>query len=1226
MCYRRLEDESVCPSPRKAIRVLGMGLGILMLSLPLFPQGNAGRILGAITDQSGGVIVGSTVTIIDTQRGTTRIVRTDESGLYAAPNLLPSTYSVRAEAKGFKTIERPNLLLEVSQEIRVDLALQPGDQTQTVVVTSEAPMLETTNATLGGALSNQTINDLPLNGRNFTNLLTLRPGVTIYPGGGALTQSTDGIRAHDNVYLVDGVNNTDPYWGESIMNGSLAGGDASTILPIDAIDEFKTETNPPAEYGWKPGAIVNIGIKSGTNTLHGTAYAYGRDGTWDARNYFNVAPAPRTPLDLEQFGATIGGPVKKDKLFYFLSYEDQRYSVGNPTQHTLPITAATGGDATTNLQLGCQAALAPGGGGVAALSAQLAGLEPSTCAPLSNYPGLFPVNNGPSLVTKTLLGNHNQIDSGLVKVDYHVNEHHSLNGMYFISEGGGLLFDSPPIEVAPEWALSQYQRSQTGSASWTWTPNSTWVNEARVGYAHDYLFFVSEDHNDNPANYSFRGNTYHLYTGQKNPVYFGLPQIAIQGFNFQFGNQFPKIVGPDGVLQLLDHVSYLRGKHAFKFGGEILSNQSTNDPTGIVKGPVRFGNLMSFFNGVPNFAALAAGNLSRHFSDWGYAAFLQDDWRVAPSLTLNFGIRYEITTVFKESHNQLGNFDPNRGLLQVGKQIQSPFNGDHNNFAPRLGLAWDVRGNGKTVIRAGGGVIYEQLTFDVFNEVGEIGLRDVPTGVQLYVGGAQQPSPGNIAVSIISYSGSELQGTTTPGQVAYDWIHNGPTVPLYQAAPSCGDGNPVAGVIPTPQPCSVLGITRGFRTPYVTNWTLDLQHAITDKLSLEVGYVGNHGTKLSGITDINQPPFVNGISPGWGSPTTVGSPAYNCLQSAPAYGNCISPGNLALVSAAETASRPFNNKFPYLQYIDVLSNLDTSNYNALQAILTQRPSHGLSLTAGYTYGHSLDDASDSFGNVFHIPVNNANPRSLYGSGDYDIRHRFTLTTTYALPGKKSPAQILEGWSLNSIVTVQSGLPWGVNDATNDFSGSGEVGQIVASTPGQGEQWDLVGNPSDFTTIHGLTNTNGGIGGVPFFNGSAVPAACTRASTALGPLAVASLTNSGCFALGNSVMVPPPYGSYGMTGRNIFRDAGFRDWDFSVSKDWKFKERLTAQLRAEFFNVLNHPSFANPYGGAGGGAVSHDPSLGAGFGCGCVTPDVGGANPVLGVGGSRAIQLGLKLIF
>jgi hypothetical protein len=1223
MYFRTFANGWVCLSVRKSIRVLGTILAALLLPLPLLSQGNSGRILGAITDQSGGVIAGATVTITDTQRGASRTLTTDESGLYAAPNLLPGTYSVRAEAKGFQTIERSGLLLEVGRDLRIDFAVQPGSQSQTVIVTGEAPMVETTNATLGGALSNQTINDLPLNGRNFENLLTLRPGVMIYPGGGVSTQSTNGLRAHVNSYMVDGVNTNEPYsGGRSIMNGALAAGDAATILPIDAIDEFKSETNPPAEYGWKPGAIVNVGIKSGTNSIHGTAYAYGRDDSFDARNYFNPAPAPTTPIALEQFGATMGGPIRKDKLFYFLSYEDQRYSVGSPVQHRLPITAAAGGDPTTNLQLACQAALAPGGGGVAALSAQLAGLNPATCAPLSNYPGLFPVNNGPSIAANTNLSSNNQIDAGVVKADYHINGHHSLNGMYFISPGGGVFVDSPGNDVAQEWLTTQYERVQVGSVNWTWTPNSTWVNEARVGYAHNYLYYTSADHTQDPANYTFRGSTYHLYTGVTNPLYFGLGQITVQGFGFQLGNQWPKTIGPDSVLQILDHVSYLRGKHAFRFGGEILSNRSTNLVTGVVKGPIRFGDLPSFFNGIPNQAQLAVGNLLRNFSDWGYAAFFQDDWRVTPNLTLNLGLRYEITTVLKESHNLMGNFDPNQGFVQVGKQIQSPFNGDHNGFAPRLGLAWDVRGNGKTVIRAGGGIIYEQLSFDVLNEQQELGLRSVPTGASLYVGGVQLPSPGNVADSDVAYSGSSLQGTATPGQVAYDWIHNGSGTPLYQAAPRCGDGNPVAGVIPTPQPCSVVEVARNLRTPYVTNWMLEIQRAITKNLALELGYVGNHGSKLISFTDINQPPF-NGVSPGWGLPTTVGSPAYNCIQSAPAYNNCTSPGNLALVSAAETAARPFHSKFPYLQYINLISNLDRSNYNSLQAILTQRISHGLSFVAGYTYGHGLDDASDETSVAALVPLNSQTPGRLYGNSDFDIRHRFTLTTTYALPEIKSPGQILQGWSFNSVVTLQTGLPWGVSDGSNDFSGTGEIFQAVHS---QNEQWDFFGNPADFTTVHGLTKYNGGVGGVPFFSGSAIPAACTSASAGLGSLALASLTNSGCYVLGNSVLVPPPYGSYGTMGRNIFRDSGFRDWDFSVTKDWKFKERLTAQFRAEFFNFLNHPIFANPYGGLSGGSGLRDPSSGAGFGCGCVTPDVGAANPVLGTGGNRAMQLGLKLIF
>jgi len=288
-----------CFDFRKTVPVLTACLAVLLASIPLFSQGNAGRILGAVNDQSGGAVVGATVTVSDLQRGTTRTLTADETGAYNAPNLLPGTYKVRADFKGFKSTERQNIALEVGQELRVDLTLQPGEQTQVITVNEALPLVETTNAELGGTLSNQTINDFPLNGRNLMNLLQLRPGVTIYPGGSAMTQSTNGLRAHDNVYLVDGINNSQVFNGQSVMNNVMAAGDAGTILSIDAIEEFKTQQNPRAEYGWKPGAIVNVGIKSGTNSIHGTAYAYGREDAWDARNYFNSAPQQKSPLALE---------------------------------------------------------------------------------------------------------------------------------------------------------------------------------------------------------------------------------------------------------------------------------------------------------------------------------------------------------------------------------------------------------------------------------------------------------------------------------------------------------------------------------------------------------------------------------------------------------------------------------------------------------------------------------------------------------------------------------------------------------------------------------------------------------------------------------------------------------------------------------------------------------------------------------------------------------------
>src|SRR5579872_6255945 len=267
--------------------VISLAVALLLGCLQSFAQGSAGRVLGTVTDQSGGAVVGATVTILDTQRNITRTLMTDNAGEYNAPNLLPGSYTVSASFQGFKTAERSNITLEVNQELRVDLTLQPGEQTQKVTVTGELPLVDTTNSVVGGTIQNNVINDLPLNGRNFTNLLVLRPGTVKYAGGSGWTQSTNGLRPHDQNYMVDGIDSNDPWMAQSVMNAVMAAGDAGTMLPIDSIDEFRTEQNPQAEYGWKPGGVINVGLKSGSNNIHGTAYAYGRDNAWDARDFFN---------------------------------------------------------------------------------------------------------------------------------------------------------------------------------------------------------------------------------------------------------------------------------------------------------------------------------------------------------------------------------------------------------------------------------------------------------------------------------------------------------------------------------------------------------------------------------------------------------------------------------------------------------------------------------------------------------------------------------------------------------------------------------------------------------------------------------------------------------------------------------------------------------------------------------------------------------------------------
>ena len=1226
---------------------------LLLAAAPLFSQGSAGRISGAVTDQTGAVLAGATVTVLDVDRGIPRTLTTDQSGEYVAPSLLPGKYSVRAEFKGFKTVDRQNIVLEVNQDVRVDLSLQPGDQTQTITVTEELPLVETTNATLGGTITNATINELPMMGRSYQNLLTLRPGMMIYPGGGGWTMSTNGSRPEENQFILEGLTNDNPLQGLTIINGPGVAGDAATLMPLDAIQEVRIEENPKAEYGGKPGAVVNVGIKSGTNNLHGTAYAFGRDTSFDAHNFFDAPGQPKRPVGLEQYGATVGGPIKKDKLFFFLGYEAENYSVGNRFFANVPEdvsqASSPGGPDTSNSLVDALNDLVTSGTPVSTLSLNLAGCP--TALPAAGSPswtngtykctgGLYPANNTNSPTIAQGFPSSFRSDNGVLKIDYHINDKNTLSGMYF--QSAGLITAEDVVYLEPQWLSVQQNRPIVVGVNWNYIPSSQWVNSARFGFVRMNRESQQVDSNVSPTTYGI--NTGVTVTGS-------LPIIRVKGFNALGGSPgWPYKFGPDTVFQGVDYASYLHGNHAFKFGIDVRRNLADPDQFGAAKGAINFraGNgLEDFLSGVPTLATIQSGNPARQLSQWDFAGSFQDDWRVTPRLTVNAGLRYDYATPMAEANNLLGGFDPNLGMVQVGTSaLPSLYKGDHKDFAPRLGLAWDIFGNGKTVIRAGGGIIFNALlpmqTFtgvagNAVNVTG--GVATVPTGATIVVGGVSTPGSGSIAVATVSIPGG------TGSAISTNWLNNSPTTPIFSGANTveCSDGNP----------CSLAVIDPNFRTPYVSTWTLGVQHALTNNLSVDIAYVGNHGTKLNGIRDINQPPVGAGF-PGAGSLSVNGSPismgeiawcnSNNILAAAsiPTYqGNAITCTGADVDPGLVQLASPFNNKFPYLGPILVLSNLYHSNYNGLQATLQQRTAHGLSFLASYTYSHSLDDDSYNIGQF--LPQDSTNPALEYASSDFDIAHRFTFSVTYAIPGKKAPGQMLEGWELNSVVTIQTGQPWYGNDQSNNTSGTNE----------NTDRWDFFGNTADFksgnssvpfctgtSTTDGVctqTNPSNLISGTP----ATLPAAqsqtyfsnCLAAAAKVDGGPVGSVYNEmvgglGCYAQGNSVLVPASLGAFGTSGRNIWRDSGIRNLDLSVTKSWKFQERLTAQFRAEFFNVFNHPNFTNPYGASSGFGIGAegDPSQQPIFGCGCATPDQAAGNPVLGSGGNRAIQLGLKLLF
>jgi hypothetical protein len=1194
---------------RKMVVLLGGVLGVLLLCLPLFSQGSFGRILGTVTDQSGGVISGATVTVMDTDRGVTKSFVTNDAGEYNAPTLNPGSYKVRVESKGFKTFERQSIVLEVGREIRIDAALLPGAVSDTITITEAAPLVETTNAVLGGTINNADLNDMPLNGRNYQNLVSLRPGVALQPGGGPWTQSTNGIRPDETVWMVDGVINTNMYDARPILNMPSPFSDGATILPVDAIQEFNTEITPKAEYGWKPGAVVNVGVKSGTNQFHGDAYGFYRSAAWDARNLFNptIESAPetcaptatpaacaKTPVQLKQFGGVLGGPVKKDKLFFFTGYEGLRSLIGNAiVTGGVPETISTG--SAKKSMVDAIMALQTAGVAVSPVSLALAGCPTGTLTTASVCTGGFWPNNPTSNTAFiSTFPNTNVTDNGIAKLDYHINSKHSLNGMLFIGNYTGDGMDHPFVNQI--FRDTNLDRTYTVGADWVWAANSRLVNDVRFGYDRVRFNFLTDD-----GTKLADGTGFPINTGVTQ--FPGLPNINLSGFE-KLGSWHNRPQHwANHYFDIQDNVSYLMGKHTLRFGGEFTNINVTNAIPDTGRGLIAFKGsqqnaalgttcgtvakpkscpLVDFFAGSPSGGNLLSGNAEREETWKSVAGFLQDDWRFSSKLTLNLGVRYSYVTPIHEVNGLWGNFDPTKGMVQQpsGGTLYSP---DHKDFSPRLGFAWDINGKGTTVVRGGYSINYSFITAVTFlNQNGftapgatSVSVAAVPTGANI-ITTTGSGTPGAVTSTTPGGGSINLQSAAlSAGQISW----NAPPV-FGPATAQCGDGLlSQDGVTKDPGPCNIMAIDPNLTTPYIMSYSLGVQHSFGNNLSWEIGYVGNRGSRLTGFTDVNQAD-ANGV-------------------------------------------RPFGAAFPYLQWIIRNTNDGHSNYNSLQTSLTKRISHGLSFIAGYTFAHGLD--TGTLNRTGYLPQDSTNVQGEYGNSDFDIRHRFTFTVTYAIPGIHGFGQLLEGWKLNSIINYQTAQPWQANDFGNDFRG----GDFT-------DRWNINGNPADFrsgpnaitfctdASSTGCQQTSGVSGQTTLIDGSTMFPKCTAAAAS-----PANLAADGCFVSGDSVITPPANGTFGNIGRNIFRDSGFKNVDFSVFKTFSWKERYSAQFRVEIFNLFNHPISANPYGGANGYGVGNDFSTvggGGGFGCGCATADVAAGSPQIGSGGARGMQLGLKLAF
>jgi len=1171
----------------KTSRRRGVGVALVcaaMVALALCaPAGRAqtfrGTILGTVTDSSGAAIVNAKVTIRNVDTGVERSTETTADGGYIVPELPVGTYDITAEMAGFQKTKVTGVTVVVAAERRVDMSLKAGAVSQQVVVTGESvPVVETTSDTLGGGFESQAVESLPINGRDYTKLLILVPGATGEPNGGGDSPgsygqfSVNGSRGRANNYLLDGTDMNDGYRNLPAINQGGVFGTPGTILPEDSILELNVLSNTEAEYGRNSGSVVNIVTKSGTNTFHGSAFEDFRNAVLNARNAFNDAGTPKDAFRNNQFGGTIGGPIVKNKLFFYGSYEGQREGMAITSINEVP----TLGDYSqalstlTGTTVSCTTTV------IACIQANSAAVNPTIlnlynlcnsnghCSGFNNVWPLTSAIGGPA---------SNNLDGGIVKIDYNRDINDQISGRYFFGNSN----QSFPLGVGggnnlPNTNTNAPIRTQLVSLSWVRTVSPEKVNEARFGWnRYRNGFFPQDASIFGDPNLSLGINTLNLLgPNTALPRDFGLPTIEVSGLahlgSSGFSNPRNRV---DQNYQFFDNFSWKIGRHDVKFGGEYRRTTVNSFNDLLARGELEFGSLAEFLAGALDGGTENFGNTSRNAHQNFTAFYIQDSYHMTSQLTVNLGLRWDYFGVLGTDGNQISNYNPAVGLVQPGQLYPK----DYKNFSPRVSAAWDVFGKGKTVVRTGFGIFYDAFSQDFF------------TGQLAYDTDSTGPAYNTIGPNPI-YITSALNPALAPPP---------PTLPATDLVivPHVAVFDPTSVMTGTTQQQSVFTVSPNLRTPYVYNYNLNIQQEILHNTVLEVGYVGSAGRKLFHFLDINQPSHAQitaidelcGItgSISRGSPQCPGAPVV---------------GFTAPVSAL--APMP-----PFV--VNQLQTSANSNYNSLQVSLTQRNWHGFNNQVAYTWSHSIDTASDGQDYVPNAsqPNDSTNPAGNKGNSNFDTRNRFVLTSTYDIPAWQSLGKFGSGWALSGVATVLSGHPFSLNydfESNDDYDGSGELfGRPDIVGPIQYNR----SNPADFLNLTSFAAPCNLVGGIADTD-------CTAGSRHFG--------NEG-----RNSLLGPNY-------RNL--DFAISKMT-SITERWKVQFRTDFYNifnHPAYASPLLPAFFADAgfNGISDGTPMTCGPAVTLGRSCGfyplTATSDVGLGNPVLGGGGARSIQFAVKFLF